>query len=360
MVRTVKSPIRIFLGLMAWSQTSLILTLFLVSPTRAYQDSDQASVAAIAVIDSLLEARQWDAALTQAQALLVAGDLAPHAWLLQERVGLAWQGKGEFTTAISHFERAIALAPGKSSPHQNLAATLMAVGHRGRAFAEYQQAVALDPGNWRARLDYGQALLEFRLLADAREQLLAVREACGECPESDRALARFHLQAEEYASAVSYLERLYLADRDSVLRVNLATAYWQCRADTQLVALLQPYWPDDLSRAEINMILEADRKLGSAARAQEAVRSWQEGTSISADPVFWGIVSLTCLETGRFDEALVAADRAIQLDPLNVTYRNNRVVILTRLGRQAEAEAEWAQVLELAPHLEDSRQGPSP
>lgn len=338
----------------------MILTQILVSPTRAARDSDPDMVAALAVIDSLLLARQWDSALTQAQALQAEGDLAPHAWLVQERVGLAWHGKGEFATAISHFERAIALAPGESSPHQNLAATLMALGRPGRAFAEYQQAVALDPGNWRARMDYGQALLEFRMLADARAQLLAAREACGECSESDRALARFHLQAEEYSSAAVYLERLYLADPDSVLRRNLATAYWQSHADTLLVALLQPYWPDGLSGAERNMILEADRKLGSGTRAQEAVRSWQDGTSISTDPVFWGIVSLTCLETGRFDEALVAADRAIQLDPFNVTYRNNRVVILTRLGRQAEAEAEWVRVLELAPHLKDSRQDSTP
>jgi len=49
---------------------------------------------------------------------------------------------------------------------------------------------------------------------------------------------------------------------------------------------------------------------------------------------------------------LEAADRAISLADRNVVYRNNRVVLLLKLGRKQEAAREWDEVLRLDPSLE--------
>ena len=71
----------------------------------------------------------------------------------------------------------------------------------------------------------------------------------------------------------------------------------------------------------------------------------------SSNQRFWGRVSLNLLETGQYQEGLEAADKAISLDPENVVYRNNRVVLLLKLGRRQEADREWEEVLRLDPSL---------
>jgi tetratricopeptide (TPR) repeat protein len=327
---------------------------------QAWEDTDMVLIQAMAKIDTLLQAKQWDSAIQEAQALLGTGGSSTLAWQVEERIGLAYLGKGDHLAALPHFEKAITMAPQAPSPHLNLAATLMALGKRGRAFAEYQQAVLLDPTSWRARLDYGQALLEFQMREESHTQLQAALAECPDCPAIHRALVRYYLQVEDYASAIPYLERLYQTAPDSILRRNLATSYRNTADLPRMVKLLQPGWPGKLSAGEQEMLLEADRNLGHTARALEAVQSLRDGVSVGETAGFWGIVALICLEADRAEEALVAVDRAILLNPENATHRNNRVVILTKLGRQAEAESEWARVLELAPHLKKNRPESSP
>jgi len=70
------------------------------------------------------------------------------------------------------------------------------------------------------------------------------------------------------------------------------------------------------------------------------------------DHGFWGRVSLNLLESGYYPEGLEAAELAINLDPENVVYRNNRVVLLLKLDREDEAAEEWDEVLRLDPSLE--------
>ena len=311
-----------------------------------------AVAAEIKAIDGLLLDGLWKEAVQRAQALWEQHRESVLAWQILERLGLAHYRGGEPDEAISHFEHAIQLMPREPSPHLNLATVLISVGRQGRALAEYQQAVTLDPSSWRSRLDYGQALLGFQMLAQAREQLVAAEESCQGCPEVDRALARLHLAEQDFTGAVFYLERIYQASGDSLSRRNLATALQRSGEVDRLLGLLEPFWPTKLSTAERIMVLEADRQQGNHQRAAATVQNLQAGHSLDDNPVFWGIVSLTCQEAGLDEEALAAVDHAISLDPRNATYRNNRVVILVRQGRRAEAEAEWARVLELAPELE--------
>jgi len=57
------------------------------------------------------------------------------------------------------------------------------------------------------------------------------------------------------------------------------------------------------------------------------------------------------LGAGDGIRGLAAVDRAIAVAPEKVVHHNNRVVLLTRLGRDAEARQEWALVLRLDPGL---------
>jgi tetratricopeptide (TPR) repeat protein len=73
------------------------------------------------------------------------------------------------------------------------------------------------------------------------------------------------------------------------------------------------------------------------------------------EAAFWGRVALNLSEAGRYSEGLAAADRAVELDADHAVYRNNRVVLLLKLGRAEEAAREWEEVLRLDPSLEENK-----
>jgi tetratricopeptide (TPR) repeat protein len=308
----------------------------------------------IAALDSLLAANLFAEVTTAAHRLL---DRKPgpsfFTWQVLERLGLAHHGLGQWDDAVSVLEQAVRLAPEAPTPHLNLAATLMALGKRGRAFAEYQQAVRLDPENWRARLGFGQTLLAYKMFSQAKEQLLLAQELCDGCLESTQALAQLFLAEEDFLAATGYLSILYEAEGTPKIRALLANAYFQSGDREAARRLCLPHWPENLSPAERRIVMGADLATGDVTRAQFLAENLPDlKPDLLTDPVLWGLVSLICLEGNLWEQGLRAVDLAISLDPQNVTYLNNRVFLLTRLGRHQEAEQEWRRVLELDPSLQ--------
>jgi tetratricopeptide (TPR) repeat protein len=304
---------------------------------------------ALAAVDSLLAADQNEAALFRVQQLQRShGSSLAYAWQIEERLGVALLRLGQPEEAISHFEAAIQAAPGVASLHQDLGTALMALGRRGRALSEYEQAVALEPENWRLHLDYGQSLVLFRQREPALQQLQEADRLCGSCPEAVRALASLHLEFQDYEAAYPLLERLYAGERTPRMRSLLAEAALQTGRDRRVQELLGPLWSSGINGREAMLLLSADRALNETERARDLVEHPERLTTL-ADASLWGLVGYLCLEAGCDDEALAAFDRAISLEPDNAVYRNNRVVVLNRLGRRAEAREEWERVLKLTP-----------
>ena len=312
-------------------------------------------VRAVATLDSLYALEKYAEVVSRARRLLATGQVGPaREWQVLERLGLSLHRLGRSAEAIPFLERAVRLAPAASSVHLNLGTALMALGHRGRAFSEFQEAVDLEPQNWRARLDFGLALLLFDLTDLARTHLETANLLCSGCLEVARALARLYLQEEDFARAVAPLARLYEVDPTAEVRQNLALAYFQCDEYERVHQLLLPGWYAELSGQERLLVLEADRVLRAPDRARELARSLPDGYGEQRDPLFWGLVSLICLEADLCEEGLAAVDLAIYLAPENATFRNNRVVLLTRLNRHEEAQQEWERVLELEPGLAEN------
>ncbi len=113
---------------------------------------------------------------------------------------------------------------------------------------------------------------------------------------------------------------------------------------------------------EWRLLVEVEGRRGEILLATRAVR-WltdtgasEMPTAIAGDDRFWGKVAANLLAAAEFSQALSAVDRAIAMAPENVVYLNNRVVLLTKLGRESEAAMVWERVLALDPSL--ARQSP--
>ncbi|MHB8078129.1 MAG: tetratricopeptide repeat protein [Candidatus Krumholzibacteriia bacterium] len=364
---------------------ALVATLILVTlvsvVTAAFSAPDPRTEAAavsegLARVDSLLAAGAAAVAVREADALLVrAGPFADLAWQLQERRGLALHRLGRYEEAVAAYERGLRSAPQAATLHLNLASALMALGERGRAFAEFEAAAALDPAAWRARVDYGQALAGYGQTAAARRELTEGFRLCDGCAGAARALGAFELEAGDFAAALAPLTKAWAAAPDPALRRALALARLRTGDARGAADLLAPLWPEAAGREEGRLLIEADRALRDPARALSLVAALPEGpvagaaaapgaqiagetaagassaeqrAALAAGAELWGAVAVVLIEAGRDPEGLRAVERAIALAGGQAVYRHNRALLLDRLGRPEEAQAELRRADALA------------
>lgn len=328
------------------------------SPTEIYQAGSRA----LAEVDSLLNLSLDDVAVELAQSGLKKyqndGRLN---WQFEGRLAVGLLRAGRPEEALPLLEKQVQLQDKVALHHRNLGACLLALGKKGRALSEYELAVDLEPRDFAGRLEFGQLLMEFRIHRDAQVQLLTAAELCGNCLEVQPALARYYMEVKNWEKAIDPLQRLWQETANPVARRNLLNALDKAGRDSELVAMLNES-PADLAADECRLLLAAEYRLGRTesslllvgALTLEPEKALPE--AITTDAVLWAQVSMNLMEGTTDPEALVAIDRAILLDGNQVVYRNNRVVLLQRLGRQDEAEEEWKRVLELDPSLERKSQ----
>lgn len=88
-----------------------------------------------------------------------------------------------------------------------------------------------------------------------------------------------------------------------------------------------------------------------AAAAVEAAR--RMAARSPEDPAVWIALGGALVQAGRFEEADLVLDQALQLDERNATARVHRAVALLQLGREDEAAALIREALALDPRIKD-------
>ena len=71
-------------------------------------------------------------------------------------------------------------------------------------------------------------------------------------------------------------------------------------------------------------------------------------------PFSWKVLAAVLKQTGRISEALVASQKAVEIDPEDAEAHSNLGNTLKELGRLEEAEASHRQAIELKPDLADA------
>ena len=318
-------------------------------------DANDAAQRGLATVDSLLQVPAPQEAVQTARRLWkTLGDNPIYGAQLEGRLGLALMLADQPEQALPHLENVVRHHPREADHHRNLGAVLLRLNRRGRALSAYASAVELDPDNAELRREHGQMLLSFRDTRGAARELHLASELCGGCPEVDQPLASLYLMQQKFALAVPHLRRLYERAPDTDSRRILVAAMSRAGNDSLLVEFLAAGPPADRSTAEWRLLIEAEGRLSGQKFSLQAVadlRADAAPLAVVDEAEFWGQVALNLLAGEKFADGLRAADQAVALAPENVVYRNNRVVLLTRLGRDDEAREEWEKVLALDPSL---------
>ena len=338
-------------------QISLFLAALAAFPCGASEDALPPPRRALAVMDSLMAEGDLEPALDLARRFQAEfGEDLRHGGPAEARLGVLLLRMGKPEAALRPLENAIRKGPDRPEYHRNLGTALLALGRRGRALSEYQQAVEMAPRDFHLQLELGQLLLGFGDHARAAGPLMTARRLCGDCPEIQKPLAALFLAQRNSGDAIPILQQLWERDGEEETRRSLVQALQQAGRDSSLLAFLGGLEPAQLQADEALLLVSLEGRLGSWERSA----AWARGSLAVPSPLdrsadFWGQVSYNLLQAEQDEPALAAADRALALAPDNTTYRNNRVVILLRLGREEEAHLEWEKVLELDPSLDNQK-----
>lgn len=319
----------------------------------------------LARADSLLAVGEADAVVARLERIVEQVGADPlYGWQFLERLGVARLDAGDPNGALEALEASARAERSRPSIHRNLATTLMALGRRGRALSEFRQALELAPRDCDIRLEFGQVLLEFGNTREAAVHLDRAQQLCGDRRDVRRAVAALKLAERRFDQAAGLLKDLYEEQPDPQLLRNWQAALLGAGRDAELYDLLRSLPESELDGQRLQILLETEGRLGRLDFVHEQVRRLGDaerlplpqrlGLRAGQEARFWGAATLNLLAARDAESALRAADRAIELEPQNVVYRNNRVVALTRLGRDQEARREWERVLELDPSLAGS------
>ena len=240
--------------------------------------------------------------------------------ITENNLGTALQEQQRYDEAISHHERAIALAPDYAPAYNNLGAALRASGRITEAIASYQKALALRPDFPSASFNLANALLAAGD-AGAVEQFRAALQVSPQSVEAQNNLGIALAARGDAAGAIAAFRAALAIDQRSV------------NAHRNLGNILI----DAGSRAE--GITHLERAIALAPSEPEAV--YDLGTVL--------------LEDQNFANAAAQFQAALKVRPDWPEAHNNLGIALASQGRVAEALAHFERAVQLKPDFQDAR-----
>jgi len=268
------------------------LTLFLVADAAASQQSTSAAMPAVALSPQLqevfsqgveaLQAGQLDAAEEAFQKVLKRGGRVAFVY---NDLGIVYEQRGERGRALAQFREAIRLEPDYPAPHVLMGSILLAMGKIPEAVRELETAVKLQPKDPLVRLQLIKAYRREEAFPRVIEQFQVLEQLAPEEPEYIYQAGRAYLDLSAWCyQQIVRLEpasgRAYQALAENFLaegRPQVAIPVFQraAQADPSLpeihLALAQIYFEQG-KKAEARKEIEQELAIVPASAAAAALK----------------------------------------------------------------------------------------
>jgi protein O-mannosyl-transferase len=297
----------------------------------------------------------------------------PGCWMAHYNLGIALRDRGETDKAIAHYGEAIALRPDYAEAHYNLARLLVARGDLDDAIVHYQKVLLINPADAEAHNNLGAALFEAGQSDEAiahYEKALAARPQYAEASinlgdaflakgdldgaithylsglsfspdhfEAQYNLANALLQKGQVEDAiVHYHKVLELLPQSADAHTNLGSALLRQGQSAEAIA----EYRKALAVAPDNLAAQSNLAWLLATSSDPSLRNGPEAVSIAERldrltggnrPLVLRILAAAYAEAGRFNEAVEAAERALQSpDSATLTSTLRREIALYQSG----------------------------
>jgi Flp pilus assembly protein TadD len=232
----------------------------------------------------------------------------PAAWCAHANLGWICASQRKYDEARDHLVASLKLNPNNAQAHSNLGRVLALQGHNAEAEPEFQAAVRIKPRDSEIRRSYAAALAEQGRKAEAEKQLRELLQLRPDL-EARSQLASLLYQTAKFGEAVAEYRQLVAAKPD------------QPEALSNLAWLLATS-PDSAVRNGTDAVRFAEQ----ACR----LTGYQRAPMV-------GSLAAAYAEAGRFTEAVVATQRAIELAQSSGDSRfaavNEQLLSLYRAGK---------------------------
>jgi Tfp pilus assembly protein PilF len=248
----------------------------------------------------------------------------------------------DYDAAVSAFERAIALAPDRPSIHKDLAYALLKIGENTRAREHFAQAMRLDPGDTHVALEYAFLCYETGEPVIARRTFDRLRASDSTAaPTAKEAFENIDRPLRE--GIARWKEAVLVNPSDYSGHEELARLAEQ-RDETDLAAEhFEKAWRLRPERRELLLDLGRTWKaLGRSEDANAALLAASRGASPRVAEQAREFLPARYPYVYEFQKAL-------ELDPTNAELRRELGYLHMAMGQDAEAEQQFARVVDAAP-----------
>lgn len=305
-------------------------------------------------------------------------------------LGMSLDGQGRFAAARDAFLRAIGLAPGWASLHNNLAMSYLHAGNHQAAEAEFHKALRIDPQNEIATLNLANLSIERKQFQPAIQILLSKDLATIGDPAWFMSLVEAYLGVGDAGTAAKtagmlvdraggdasilfslgmlfarygrpqdalrWFERIPDAERDSPTYQDIGLAYAALGktddAENSFRTAMRVDPNDPHTYLELAEIFLAS---GRSNDALLILRTGHEKGPKNADITF--ALAETLIHLNSLEEAASLLTAAVKDEPRSAMLEQARGDLLNSQHRDEESAAAYLESLRLDPNRIDSRLG---
>jgi Tfp pilus assembly protein PilF len=235
--------------------------------------------------------------------------------------GSIYRDTGQHERAVREFQVALAADPAALNARQRLAEAYEAQGRIGDAEESYRKEIAIYPGYWMPRVDFGSFLIRHGRYAEAESNLLTASQNAPSNARVTGNLAGLYLLTERFAAAESELRRGLNVAPSAIGLNNLGWAYiYQGQMDNAVRVLEQAVKIPGADSTHWSSLARIYRWTKHAAQARTT-----------------------------YEVAIRLARAEIGVNPRNTRIRANLASLLAETGERRDALEELASTLQRAP-----------